>query len=363
MKICYYGEYYPNYARNLILLKGLIRNHQTVVECNYPFPKLSTNIIYTIYKNIKAQVKIFSMHSKISYDAIIVGYPLVKAIWSAKIIKKQPLIIDPFISSYNTKINDLKLYPKESIISSLLHLFDRTIFTSGKIVLADTKAHAKYYSSEFGIPIEKIKVIYVGADSDLYFPRKDIPHKQFIVGFYGNYIPLQGIEYIIDAANVLKKYYPHIKFELIGGGNTKNEYFRRIIHKIYKMQLKNIRIIKKLNEYELPYYIQKADIQLGIFGNSLKTKLVIPNKAYTALAMKKPLITSETIAIKELFKDKFNCLLCNRADPVSLANKILKLYENEKLRIKIANNGFQTYLKNCTPQILAEKLLNEIKEI
>lgn len=361
MKICYYGDYLPNYSRNLILLKGLRRNHQTVVECNYPFPKLSTNII-SIYKNIKAQIKILSMHAKISYDAIIVGYPLVKAIWSAKIIKKQPLIIDPFISNYNTIINDLKLYPKESIFSSLLHLFDKTIFASGKIVLADTKAHAKYFSSEFGIPIEKFKVIYVGADNDLYFPREDIPHKQFTVGFYGNYIPLQGIEYIIDAANILKGYYPHIKFELIGG-NKKNNYFRHIIHKIYKLQLKNIRIIRQINEYKLPYYIQKADIQLGIFGDSIKTRLVIPNKAYTALAMKKPLITSETIAIKELFKDKFNCLLCNRADPVSLANKILKLYENEKLRTKIANNGFQTYLKNCTPQILAEKLLNEIKEI
>ncbi len=129
MKICYYGDYLPKYSRNLILLKGLIKNHQTVIECNYPFPKLSTNII-SIYKNIKAQIKILSMHAKISYDAIIVGYPLVKAIWSAKIIKKQPLIIDPFISNYNTIINDLKLYPKESIFSSLLHLFDKTIFAS-----------------------------------------------------------------------------------------------------------------------------------------------------------------------------------------------------------------------------------------
>lgn len=358
MKICYFGEFHPDYSRNRILIKGLVKNHQELIQCNYQTPKIFENLP-SFYKNVKAQVKLLSMHSKISYDAIILGFQLTKSIWLAKLIKQKPLILDPFISFYNSYVNDWKTISEKSLTAKLIFFFENLIFSSGKLILADTYTHAKYFSKMFNIPIDKFRVIFVGAEDDIFFPRREIHKEDFVVGFNGTYIPLQGIKYIIEAAEILNKHHPHIKFELVGGTPNKN-YFLEMYKKVKNKKLKNIKFIQQVPKIELPYYIQRSDVQLGIFGDSLKTKLVIPNKAYTAIAMRKPLITSETTSIKEIFKDKYNCLLCKVADPEDLANKILRLYNDKDLRKKIEYNGYKTYLEYCTPEVLGNKLINII---
>jgi len=176
--------------------------------------------------------------------------------------------------------------------------------------------------------------------------------------FHGNYIPLQGVEYIIKAAKILEKY-PDIKFKLIGNGQT----YPKAKKLAEDLKVKNIEFISERVPYEsIPAFINGADICLGIFGSGDKTQRVIPNKLYEAVAMKKAVITGDTPGIKEIFTDQKDIMLCRVADEKDLAEKILILKNNPELKEKIALNGYQTFQKNATPQVVAAQLIIDLKE-
>jgi len=70
------------------------------------------------------------------------------------------------------------------------------------------------------------------------------------------------------------------------------------------------------------------------------------------------LITSETVAIKEIFTDKENCLLCNPHDEVDLASKILLLKNDKKLREKIANRSYKLFKEKFDNKNIGKTFIN-----
>ncbi len=152
--------------------------------------------------------------------------------------------------------------------------------------------------------------------------------------FWGKMIPLQGVRYIKHAQELLR--------------NEKNISFR-IIGEV------------PIPYTELPAIIRTADICLGIFGDTDKTTRVIPNKVYEAIAMKKPVISADTPAIRELFTDRENILLCRRADPEDLMAKILELCHDARLRERIAEGGYQLFQERLTSRILGKGLIESLQ--
>ena len=364
MKVVFFGEFNPNYSRNRILIEILKDRGHKVILCNYPVDGL-----FNIKGTIIGYIKTFIQHYKIrKYDVIIVLYPSIKSIWLAKLIKRAPLIIDPLVSFYNSGINDYKKFNSGSIFAQISRIIESKAYRIADLVLADTNAHADFYTKILGIPPKKIRILLLGAYDKLYIPKSrgnsnknNLKNHTKIVSFYGYYNPLQGIETIIEAADILK-HHDNIKFQLIGG-EKKNPIFQKILRLIKKKKLKKIQIIPRVPELKLVELIDKSDIQLGIFSKNITTKTVIPNKAYTAIAMSKPLITARTIAMEELFTDNLNCVFCKSEDPVDLSKKILRLVENDELRTKIGQNGYLLFREKCDNKILGHQLENIIKKI
>jgi glycosyltransferase involved in cell wall biosynthesis len=104
------------------------------------------------------------------------------------------------------------------------------------------------------------------------------------------------------------------------------------------------------------------DVCLGVFGNTVKTQRVIANKVYEAIAMAKSVISADTQGMGELFEDRKNILFCRRADPEDLAEKILELKNNEELRSKIAQSGYELFQRRATPKIIGCDLLNALSK-
>jgi len=112
--------------------------------------------------------------------------------------------------------------------------------------------------------------------------------------FYGQFIPLHGVDTIIQAAQLLEN--ECIQWVIIGKGQEES----RIRQIIDLHPLENLNWIPWVQYHELVDWIQYADICLGIFGDSDKASRVIPNKVFQILAMRKPLITRDSPAIREL---------------------------------------------------------------
>ncbi len=359
MKVCYFGSYAPSYPRHRIIIKGLQSQGVEVTEVTdssqilIRYPKLARKYL-----------------SEKDFDVIFVGeasnYVQPLAILLKKITRK-PLVFDTYVSLYDT--NQDRGVHQNPVLSRLFYNLDKYNCLLSDVVLQDTNQNVEYFHETFHIEKEKFRRLLIGAEDEIFYPQKEyemndndyeISNKHsesFKVLFYGTYIPLHGIEYIVRAAKILEK--ENISFQLIGRGQTFPE-----IQKLYEsLNLSNIEFKGLVDYQDLPKYIAQSDACLGIFGGTEKSMRVIPTKAYQILAMQKPLITGYSPGALELFENRNNALLCEMANPESLASSILELKEDEKLRRDIASNGYKLFQGKLTPEKIGLDALKIIKNI
>lgn len=118
--------------------------------------------------------------------------------------------------------------------------------------------------------------------------------KPLTVLFYGQLIPLHGVETIIRAAQQTET--KPIQWILIGRGQMES----KVRDMLQAHPLPKLKWIPWIPYRDLVKWIHQADICLGILGNSEKAGRVIPNKVFQILATGTPLITRDSNAIREI---------------------------------------------------------------
>lgn len=351
MKICYFGSFDPDYTRNKIIIKGLEQNSCLVSICNDRSGEI---------KNYFRLAKEFIKAHR-SYEVIMVGvlghYDLPIAWVLAKIFRKK-LIFDAFISLYDTYVFDRQTTPKFSLQATKFYFWDYLSCHLADLIFLDTQQHAKYFIHQFHLKKEKVKVVYIGADNTILRPQSNQKNKKFIVEFHGSFQPLQGVEYIIQAASLLKNE-KKIKFILIGEGQTKAE----IVRQTQRLKLKNVKFLPRQTIDQIATQINKSALCLGIFGQTPKAKRVIPNKLYEAIALKKAVITGKNQAVKEIFTDGKDVILVAGDSPQELANSLIALQANPQRLDQIANAAYNLFLRKLTVEKVGQRVYNIIKMI
>lgn len=351
MKILYFGFYDPNYSRNQVIIKGLKSNGATVEELRENrrgiFNWLRLLIDYLKKRN--------------NYDCIIVGFPGQELMVTLKVVhfifrKTRPVVFDVFTSHYGGYVLDRKSVKPGSLKAKYYWWLDRLSCLEANLVLLDTRAHIEFFVKEFRIPEGRFIRAWIGADPEVYYSVESKSQGIFTVVFFGTFIPLQGVLYIIRAAEILSN--EKVRFVLIGKGQEKN----KALALAKESNLKNIVFKGFMSSGDIINEVAQGDICLGILGDTIKTTQVIPNKVYEAAAMKKTIITADTPAIRELFDDN-DLYLIERANPQALADAVIKLMNNSKLRKQLAESGFKKYKENATPNIIGQGILEAIKNV
>jgi len=234
-----------------------------------------------------------------------------------------PICWDVFISLYDTVVIDRKIVPQKSMAALLLYSLEWLSSRAANQLFMDTRTHAEYFEKLFHLRSNSVHHIYVGAESNI-FKKKEIiqkPKEVFTVLFYGQFIPLHGIDIIVRAAEILEKSGEDILWIIIGQGQKEPQ----IDALIEKIGIKSIRRISWVRYEQLIEYISEADICLGVFGASGKATRVIPNKVYQILSAGKPLITGDTPAIRELLDEGPTIRLVSPGSPEALVSGVLNL--------------------------------------
>ena len=346
MRICYFGMYDKNYSRNRVIIRGLKENGHEVFECQSREP------------GFNKYVELFKKHRQLKnqYDLMIVGFPGQTIMPFARFITGKKIIFDAFSSHYGGYVADRGYHAKISLAALYYWFLDWLSCLLADKVLLDTNEHIEYFSRLLKINSSVFKRVFVGSDDKIFFPQAKKHHEdKFIVYFHGTYIPLQGVEYIVEAADLLKEH-KNIEFRLLGKGQT----FAEIKTKNEKLKTNNVKFLEPVKYEKLPEYLAQADVILGIFGKTQKAGIVIPNKVYEALAMKKAVITRKSKAIDELLTNNENVMLVNPADPKDLADKILELRRNQDLRSKIAENGYRLFKEKLTAKKVVRGMIDEL---
>ena len=277
-----------------------------------------------------------------------------------KNLTKTPIVFDAMLTLYETQVVDRQKVGLGSLKANLWRFLDSAALRYADLILSDTETHFRYYSQFYKKSITKFRRVLIGTDNDVFYPRKyQKVNDDFLVMFWGSFIPLHGIEYIVKAAKLLEDH-TDIKFELRGSGQT----YTSTLALAKSLGVKNLSFNNAwVSAEKLPNYIAPADVTLGNFGNSEKAKRVITCKAVDSIAMGKPLITGDSPAAREVFSHLDNCYLVPMADPQALANAILELKNNESLRRKISQNGYNLFKERLSPKVIGRELKSDLLEL
>ncbi|MDH5602297.1 MAG: glycosyltransferase, partial [Cyclobacteriaceae bacterium] len=279
MRVLVTGQYDEGYNRTLILLQGLRSNGVEVEELPI--------------KGKRAPFKERILKASEKADLVYLP-PFTHA--DVTTIKKwinKPLVFDPLVSKYLTKVFDYRQVWRFSPRALKNYFKDKIPFNRADLLLSDTEAHKEYFHKTFNIPLEKIEVVPVGVDTEVFYPEesKRKSESTFVVGFYGGFIPLHGTRTILEAAELLQG--EDIRFEMLGDGFE----YEKALAFVGQKNMKNINFRGHIPYLDLPAWINSFDICLGIFGTTPKSNFVVPNKIFHYTACNKYVISKDSSAM------------------------------------------------------------------
>jgi glycosyltransferase involved in cell wall biosynthesis len=335
MRVLFWGTYDTGKPRTRILLCGLRENGVNVTECH-------TDVWGGVED--KSQLKgpgnklRFGLRWLVSYpplvwrflrqpkpDVVVIGYLGqldVLVLWPFAKLRGVPVVWDAFLSLYNTVVEDRRLLGPRNPVAWLIYAWEWLACRAAERVLIDTRAHGEYFVERFRLPAERVKAVLVGAEAEVFKASAEARVRQtetdsIQVLFYGQFIPLHGIETIVAAARLAEQ--ENIEWTLVGCGQEE-EKIRRMLE---QHPLSKVNWITWVKYEDLVDCIHRADVCLGIFGDTDKAARVIPNKVFQILTAGAPLVTRDSAAIRELVSaESCGLALVPPADPAALVAAI-----------------------------------------
>jgi glycosyltransferase involved in cell wall biosynthesis len=285
-------------------------------------------------------------------DIYLVSYPGwfdVPLVWLVSRLKRRRIVFDPFISLYDTLVSDRSLRSDDSLTARVAHLADRWSLRLADVVLADTAPHLAFYDALAPGVSQRGHVLPVGADDAVFRPEEVAGPESKRVLFYGSFVPLQGLATIVQAATLLEG--EGVRFLIIGDGQD-----RPALEEEITRTGVDIDLIGLVPLDELPAHISRAEVCLGIFGESDKAGRVVPHKLYECLAMGRPVVTRDGPGIRSLFGGS-EVKRVTPADPQALAEAIRSLIEDPERRRRLAEAGHAAYRERFHEEPLVELLV------
>jgi glycosyltransferase involved in cell wall biosynthesis len=353
IRCCYFGTYRENYSRKQMMIAGLRMNGVSVIECHATLwhgiddrvqtarggwmkPAFWWHLLRIYWHLIQKFIKIDE------FDILIVGYPGQLDVFLAKLLawkSQKPLVWDIFMSIYLISI-ERGIERSNRLTTKLLHQLERMAVKIPDLLIIDTSEYRKWFTQSYKVNPNRFRLVPTGADNRIFHPGSDDKPQgdHFIVLYAGTFIPNHGVQYILEAAIILQDQ-TTILFKLIGKGPE----LEQAKQYTEQHQLKNVEFIEWMEKDELIKQINHADLCLGAFGTTPQSMMTVQNKIYETLAMRKPLISGDSPAIRQVCIHKENIYLCERASGRSLAEAIIILRADNLLRETIAVNGYKLF--------------------
>jgi glycosyltransferase involved in cell wall biosynthesis len=199
------------------------------------------------------------------------------------------------------------------------------------------------------IPREKLTVLPSGTNIELFVPMEKSSccerlgfNQEFLyIGFIGTFYRHQGIDILIEAAPFIITNYPHVRFLLIGDGPMRPAWEK----KVRQYGLATHFIFSGSVPYQdVPIYLGIMDICVAPFLKEAAERS--PVKIFDYLASGKPVVAANVGETSGFFSPSEAVILVCPEDALSLAQGIMQLAENEKLRVEMGKKGRDFIIKS-----------------
>ncbi|MFT7288530.1 MAG: glycosyltransferase involved in cell wall biosynthesis [Halieaceae bacterium] len=294
-------------------------------------------------------------------DTLFVPYPAyldILLLWLSGKLRGRRLVVDAFLDLYSTVVEDRGMLPAGSIRARMLLFMQRFTLSKASLVLIDTPEQAELMRERLRGTGTRVAAVPVGIDESLWQPLPAAPvGERCKVLFWGTFIPLHGVEHIVEAFRLLERRGMPIDLHLIGDGQTADAIAANLLEHPLSLLRWDRRL---LSTAALRNALQGTHLVLGIFGASAKAASVLPYKLHQALASDRPVITRASPAVAIHEDQGAGLLTVPAADPEQLAACL----ENSWLRLR---EGWQPgtreiFERNFGRTVLREALTRALLE-
>ena len=235
-------------------------------------------------------------------------------------------------------IHGSDLFPLKNIAFRKIQKF---VLENAEGITVNSRIAKNELNSRFPALKTKISVIPMGIDTKLFSKNNNLK-KQYsndrIILFVGRLNEQKGVEYLINAMKKVKSHVPDSRLIIIGEGSYRN-YLEKITNKLGISDI--VKFLGPKPKNCLPDYYGVADVfVLPAVTTRIGTEsfgLVLVE----AMSCGTCVIGSSSGGIKDIIIDRKNGLIFKEKNHEELAEKIISVLENEKLRSRLARKGQQ----------------------
>lgn len=223
----------------------------------------------------------------------------------------------------------------ERLISKPLEILHEVTLREAETLVFDSRKTLDMYKKLYS-DILKGKILAVippGVETEVFQYRPPSKKEYFEILTVGYLLKRKGIQYLIRAISTIVKEFKNVRLRIVGEGS-------------YKESL--MRLAKKLNldryvefsgyipRHELPNVYANCDVYVQ---PSLSD--TFPSAIREAMSVGRPVVATDVGFIREGIIDGVTGFLVPKADSEALAEKILLLLGNEKLREKVGREAHE----------------------
>ncbi|MCK4527251.1 glycosyltransferase family 4 protein [candidate division WOR-3 bacterium] len=226
-----------------------------------------------------------------------------------------------------------------------------TLNSADKIICYTISEKVKLQN--LGIESDKIAVIHNGIDTNKFIPKEKENSDRIRVLWIGRFVPGKGVEYLINAFNILVYDFPGSEFFMVGQGALKE----KIKQKIRDFDLdKHVVIRDFIPNSKLVEIYQNSDV---FVLSSLNEG--VPRTILEAMACGIPIVCTELPQLVDVVK---GCgLLVPVRDSEALADVISKVISDKELAQKLGETGRRRVAENYSWDDTVKKTIQLYEEL
>ena len=344
LRVVMWGTYDVGKPRNRIVRDGLRGQGVEVIECHADVwsdiedkSQVTGGLrwFFLLARWLLSYPRLIGRYLRLpDHDAVLIGYPGqldVLVLWLFAKWRGKPVVLDVLMSFYAAIVDDRRLVGRWHPLALMIYAWEWLACRAADRTIVNSRPGADFWARRFGHDPRRFFAAFTGSEDLAFPPRATAPRadhaRPFTALFYGTMLPSHGVKTIIEAARLAKD--DPIDWIIIGDGQEGAD----VEAMLNEVPLARLRRITWVPYTELVRWIHTADVCLGIFADSHRAGLTIPNKIFQILSAGTPIVTRDGVGIRELLSpDMPGVHLVPPADPGALVDAVRGcLADREKL--------------------------------
>ena len=278
-------------------------------------------------------------------------------------LKRRPFVLEVRDLWPDSIVQLLQL--RRGILVRFLETIERALYKSTAGIVVNSRAFIDHIAT-FGVPKDRIALIYNGVDPSLFQVRERDPQLlqeygldgRFLVAYIGTLGMAHGLVTVLDAAELLRDL-EDVIFVLIGDGADRV----RLEQEIRERGLKNVRLLGLRPRSEIPRWLASIDVSLVLLRDIPVLETVVPSKIFETLAEARPVLVAGRGEIRRMIEEAKAGFVIDPETPDQLAKAIRYIRSHPEEAQARAQAGRDWVAANFQRDDLARAMARFLEEV